>query len=433
MRPKHPPHGALRRLLQAASASAAALLIGACGGGGGDVAGVGTGGTGSFSVGTVTGFGSVYVNGVRYEDNGARVLDDDGNQKVIGTDDNPLRLGMVVEVAGSIDDSGNVRTATQISYGAEIKGPVTAVDAAAGSFTVFGIEVRTTSATLYANLAGVSALAPGNVVEVHGHPDAAGRIVATLVGREAATVALFVVGGGEYRLRGAVAGLSGSNPDYAFAVRGVQVRTSADTRFDGMPAEGVPVALTLQPVVQSDGRYLVKRLKLRRSGYDVSGVSEGEVEGYVSEFNASTGTLRVAGYAVRLAAGVGYEDGVPADLKNGVRVEAKGRIEGGVLVATRIEFESRDRDGDGNDDDVSGESKELTFKGVATCVSCVGTSGSFTVQGTRQTRLDYDAATQFEDGLSGSTLNGRAVEVKGVAVSGASGSVYRATRIKLDD
>jgi len=426
----HSSRGALRRLWQAASASAAALLIGACGGGGGDVAGVGTGGTGSFSVGTVTGFGSVYVNGVRYEDNGARVLDDDGNQKFIGTDDNPLRLGMVVEVSGTVDDSGSARTATQISYGAEIKGPVTAVDAAAGSFTVFGIEVRTTSATLYANFGGVAALAPGNVVEVHGHPDAGGRIVATLVGREAATVAIFVVGGGEYRLRGAVEGLSGSNPAYTFAVRGVQVRTTDDTRFDGLPAAGAPVALRLNPAVQSDGRYRVERLKLRRSAYEVSGAAEGEVEGYVTDFNGSTGTLRVAGYAVRLAPGVAYEDGVAADLKNGVRVEVKGRIEAGVLVTARIEFESRDGDGDGNDDDVSGGSEELKFNGVAVCASCAATSGSFTVQGIR---LDYDAATQFEDGLSGPTLNGRTVEVKSVAVSGASGSVYRATRIKLDD
>jgi hypothetical protein len=428
MKSKHSSSG-LRRLLQAALASATALLVGACGGGG-DVAGVGTGGTGSFSVGTITGFGSVYVNGVRYEDNGAKVFDDDGNQKVIGIDDNPLRLGMVVEVTGTVDDSGSVRTATQFSYGAELKGPVTAVDATAGTFTVFGIGVRTTSTTLFAGVGGVATLAAGNVVEVHGHPDAAGRIVATLVEREAGTVAEFIAGGGEYRLRGAVEGLSGSNPAYTFAVRGLQVRTDAATRFDGLPSAGAPVALRLNPALQSDGRYRVERLKLRRSGYEVSGTAEGEVEGYVTDFNAGTGTLRVAGYAVRLAPGVAYEDGFAADLKNGVRVEAKGRVEAGVLVAARVEFKSLDSDGDGKDEDVSGEPEDLTFKGLATCVSCAATSGSFTVQGIR---LDYDAATQFEDGLSGPALNGRTVEVKSVAVAGASGSVYRATRIKLDD
>ncbi len=176
------------RLLVGSLALAATALLGACGGGGGDTAGVGTGGTGSFSVGTVTGFGSVFVNGIRYEDNGARLIDDDGTVKVLGTDDNPLKIGMVVEVTGSVDDSGTVRSATQIAYGAEIKGPVTAVDAAAGTFNVFGITVRTTTTTVYDNFGGVATLAAGNVVEVHGQPDTNGRIVATYVEREATSV-----------------------------------------------------------------------------------------------------------------------------------------------------------------------------------------------------------------------------------------------------
>ena len=117
-----PAAASVWRLLVSSFALAAAALLGACGGGGGDTAGVGTGGTGSFSVGTVTGFGSVFVNGIRYEDNGARLVDDDGTVKVLGTDDNPLKVGMVVEVTGSVDDSGTVRSATQIAYGAEIKG-----------------------------------------------------------------------------------------------------------------------------------------------------------------------------------------------------------------------------------------------------------------------------------------------------------------------
>ena len=48
----------------------AGLIIGmalaSCGGGGGQVAEGGIGGTG-ISTGTVTGFGSVYVNGVKYD------------------------------------------------------------------------------------------------------------------------------------------------------------------------------------------------------------------------------------------------------------------------------------------------------------------------------------------------------------------------------
>lgn len=422
------PHS-IRRLAGALSLAAAALLA-ACGGGGGDSAGVGTGGTGSFSVGPVTGFGSIFVNGVRYEDNGARLVDDDGTVKVLGSDDNPLKVGMVVEVSGSVDASG-ARQATQIAYGAEIKGPVTAVDAAAGSFQVFGITVRTSPTTVYDNFGGVGALAVGHVVEVHGQADPAGGVVATYVEREATSEAAFAAGDGEYRLRGPISGLTGASAAYSFSVRGVAMRTDAATRIDGTPAEGAVVSVKLDPTRQGDGRYLVERLKLRKAVYDdVSSSSEAEVEGYVSEFNAAAGSLRVAGYPAQLGSNVVYEDGVAADLKDGIRVEAKGRIQNGVLVVAKLEFESRDDDDDGIDDDVSGGSKEFEFKGSASCISCVAGSGSFSVKGVI---VNYDAATEFRDGLSGTTLAGTKVEVKAVAEAAAGGTVYRATRIEVDD
>ncbi len=421
------PHP-IRRLAGALSLAAAALLA-ACGGGG-DSAGVGSGGTGSFSVGPITGFGSIFVNGLRYEDNGARLLDDDGTVEVLGSDDNPLKVGMVVEVNGSVDGSGT-RKALQIAYGAEIEGPVTAVDAAAGSFQVFGITVRTSPATVYDNFGGVGALAVGHVVEVHGQADTAGGIVATYVEREATSESAFAAGDGEYRLRGSISGLAGTAAAYTFSVRGVAMRTDAATRIDGTPAEGAVVSVKLDPTRQGGGRYLVERLTLRKASYDdVSSSAQAEVEGYVSEFNAAAGSLRVAGYAAQLGSNVVYEDGVAADLKNGIRVEAKGSIQNGVLVVAKLEFESRDDDDDGIDDDGSGSSEEFEFEGSASCISCGADSGSFSVRGAT---VSYDAGTEFRDGLSGSTLAGRKVEVEAVADAGAGGTVYRATRIELDD
>lgn len=427
---RRPGTGCVWRLFASGLALASAAFLSACGGGGGDTAGVGTGGTGSFSVGTVTGFGSVFVNGIHYEDDGARVIDDDGTVKVIGADDNPLKVGMVVEVIGRVDGSGTVRSATQIVYGAEIKGPVTAVDALTGTFSVFGITVRTTTTTVYDNFGGVAALATGNVVEVHGQPDTNGDIVATYVEREASSVAAFVADDGEYRLRGAVTGLSGSSPAYAFTLRGVAIRTDATTDFDGAPADGVSVSVRLNPAQQGDGSYLAERLKVRTASYDESSSSaEGEVEGYVAGFSSAASDFQVAGYAVRLSSSVAFEDGVATDLKNGIRVEAKGSIENGVLVVTQLEFKSRDDDDDGDDDDVSGGSREFEFEGAASCVSCGGTSGTFTVKGVT---LNYDATTEFKDGLSGATLDGKTVEVKSTGELTSTGTTYLATRIELD-
>ncbi|RPH67003.1 MAG: hypothetical protein EHM83_02620, partial [Burkholderiales bacterium] len=79
-----------------------ALMAASCGGG--DLAGVGSGGTGnrlaSVSYGSIAGFGSIIVNGVRYDDRAATVSSDDGTTR------GALGLGMVVEVRGDIESTG---------------------------------------------------------------------------------------------------------------------------------------------------------------------------------------------------------------------------------------------------------------------------------------------------------------------------------------
>src|SRR5882672_2635284 len=52
-----------------AALAAVLALLAACGGGGG----VGSGGTGAVAVGTVDGFGSIFIGGERCDDVGARV------------------------------------------------------------------------------------------------------------------------------------------------------------------------------------------------------------------------------------------------------------------------------------------------------------------------------------------------------------------------
>jgi len=95
-----------------------ACVLAACGGGGGgDLAGVGTGGTGTVSstvgVGPISGFGSVIISGVRYDDSAATVTDEDGNARTRAD----LKLGMVGAVSGSADFVAGTGVATGIRYG----------------------------------------------------------------------------------------------------------------------------------------------------------------------------------------------------------------------------------------------------------------------------------------------------------------------------
>src|SRR5690349_10437722 len=91
------PLSILDRVRAAFGACALALLVVAgCGGDGG----VDSGGTGaspqSFASGPITGFGSVIVAGVHFDESSAQVQDADGNTRPASG----LQLGMTVDVRG---------------------------------------------------------------------------------------------------------------------------------------------------------------------------------------------------------------------------------------------------------------------------------------------------------------------------------------------
>lgn len=130
--------GLVLSCLLVALAATLALLLASCGGG------VGTGGTGSFSyaAGPITGFGSIVVNDVHFDESAARVEDADGN---VSTRD-ALRLGMTVDVDGGDIAPATATTsasasATRVRYASEMLGGVGTVDRAALSFTLLGQTV----------------------------------------------------------------------------------------------------------------------------------------------------------------------------------------------------------------------------------------------------------------------------------------------------
>lgn len=145
--------------------SCAALL--GCGGAGTD--GTGPSGTDqdSVSVGVATGIAekTVTVNGVVYERSGAAVSDGFGQS--IGGDD--LRLGMWLEVSGTVDDTAGTATAQTIRVRPAARGVVSAADGNGFTVTLLQSTVRyDNAATVVEGAEAASEIAAGDVVEVHG-------------------------------------------------------------------------------------------------------------------------------------------------------------------------------------------------------------------------------------------------------------------------
>ena len=323
-----PPRGRLLRLARAwlpdlgafcaalVCAVLAAVLVGSIGGCGG---GVGTEGTGTFSSvgsGPITGFGSIVVSGVRYDDSSAAVRDDDGN----GSDRGKLALGMVVDVQGgavsTAADGTLTATASSVRTRRALLGPATAIDLAAGSLQVLGQQVLVTGDTTFDSSlsGGLAAVAANQLIEVWGLYDAS-RVawVATRIAPAAA--------GSTYCVSGPVA-----------SVDGAQAFTIGSQRYVGSTsglAAGTIVQLKLQSSTDGSGRWQVNTSRAEDKLPDQS--DGAGLEGVVSAVQSAT-RFTVNGTTVDSSAAR-----VDGTVQLGARVQVRGSLQAGVLQATRVQ------------------------------------------------------------------------------------------------
>jgi Domain of unknown function (DUF5666) len=378
----------------------AALLAVACGGGGGDTAG--SAGS-AFTAGPITGFGSIIVNGVRFEDSRAQVLDDDDQAH----DRGELKLGMSVEVESDHVRSGNAN-ARQIRFGAEIVGPVEAINVANKQLTVLGQIVDVSDSTVFDDslAGGLTALALTNIVEVHAQFDAAtGHYLAKRIEREAQV--------NFFRLRGPLSSLK--TADKTFKIGGATI-SYANVAAADLPAnfaDGLNVRVRLQ-TTQVNGVW--QAASVRSGVRKVEDHDEAEVRGTITSFT-SLESFSVNGLPVTTStATTKFPDGT-AGIMMGAEVEVEGAISNGVLAATKVELE------DQHDND---EDHLIELHGV---VSALSTSAqTFSVRGVT---VHFGSATMFERGRASDLADGRPVEVKGRLA--ADGVTVEAVLIKLDD
>jgi hypothetical protein len=392
-----------------AATFAAALGVAGCGGSADDV--VGTGGTGaqaqSIAVGRISGFGSIIVNGVRFDDSTARINDDDGVAHVRGD----LKLGMVVDVKGGAltnDATAGTSsgTASSIVFGSEIKGAVQSVDIAAGTLSVVGQTVKVDAATIFDGFAnGLASVQAGNLVEIFAFFDSATHSYqATRVELKNALV--------EFKLRGVVAGLDTTAK--TFDIGGATIGLSSVPASE-LPAlsNGLLVRVTLQPAQQS-GVWVAT--KIRSAVRNIEDRTEAEVEGVVSDFS-SLSSFKVNGVAVDASGtAVVFKDGTSGQVINGVRVEVEGQMQNGVLVASRVELKQAGQDG---------HDAEVELHGNVESVDAV--AKSFVLRGVTVT---YDGSTRFDDGTAVNLIVNAQIEVRGTLTN--SGNNVAATRIKFE-
>ena len=296
-----------------------------CGGGESQVTGIDRLGVSS---GTVTGFGSVFVNGVEFE-TGSATFTIDGQPGV----ESDLKIGQVVTITGSIDTNGTTGTANSVVYDDDIEGPVSRIDLSANSFVVLGQTVLVDGDTSFepgivpASLAG---LAVGDVVEVSGFVDGSLGIRATHIERKPA--------GGVFELKGVVDSLD--DVASTFQINGFTVEFASAT-LDGF-ASGVISNGDFVEAKGTDfgasGELIATEVEFEDQGLPGEDGDEVEIEGFVTRFVSAT-DFDVSGVPVTTNGQTEYGGGSSASLALNVKVEVEGTLNAnGVIVAEEIEF-----------------------------------------------------------------------------------------------
>jgi len=379
----------------------AGVLAAGCGGG------VDSGGTGvqptSFASGPITGFGSVIVNAVHYDDTSATVRD--GSGALRSRDD--LRLGMTIDVRGAaivVDANGRpVSSASSIVFSSEIVGPVAASDLAARTLTVFGQPVDIAASTVFGDslAAGQAAIGVGTVVEIYATLDvASGRYAATRVEAKPA--------GTTYSLRGVVSSLD--TLAHTFSFGSARVSYLGVAPVPSTLANGHFVRATLAAAPGAGG--VLTATALSDGAPPIEDHDEAKLEGRVSAFTSIT-TFSVNGTPVD-ARSASF-DGGSAGLALGAKVEVEGTIVGGVLVATKVKV---DQESGGGDEE---------FEVAGPIVSLDTVAKTFVV---REVTVSYAGEVDFRDGTAADLAVGRKVEVRGKLT--AEGSRLQAERIEFD-
>lgn len=372
-----------RRTALIGIAGAVAEMAG-CGGGGTDFAGLSSGGTGSFTSGTITGFGSIIVNGIRYNNDTATVLSSDDS-----VSSNPaLKLGMVVNIEGSAVTAASSATglptanAYRITYVSEWIGPVS--NRASTTFQILGHTVDILANTFFGGaVQQLSDLRDTHFVEVYGYVDQVdGHIQASRIDVSTSQPSAYKLSGALTQINQAAGTANlGQTP----------ISWSAPNALPSGISNGdfVRVDLSTTPVgaVWTANRIQLLSSPLSRLPSDHS--YEAEIHGSITSYQSSASFI-VNGIPVNASTAQ-----ITGTLALGVQVEVEGNIRSGQLVATKVAVKTASQV----------EAQEFEFYGVVSIV----TSQSFVVRGET---FYYDNSTSNSSLLARNPLP--YVEVKAI-------------------
>ena len=291
--------------------------------------------------GVITGFGSVFVNGIEYFIGNNTAISMDGDDK----SESDLQLGMVVTVSGTVNSDGKIGMANEIKYANQMEGVVTANSVASdgtGTLTIMGQTVTVTTDTVFASkiatITSADLIQVGNIVEVSGYAANNGDVTATRIEVKAVSQAT----GSTIELKGAIANLDTSNS--TFTIGNVTVDYSGLTAAY-LPsvalADGLYVEVKSTTLYDGTGPLIASIIYLEDDGFKGHEGHEGEdleVRGLVTADYAD-GQFELNGRTILVNSNTLVVNGTTSQLLTGAQVKIETHFDAdGNLVADKVEF-----------------------------------------------------------------------------------------------
>lgn len=302
-----------------------ALMITACGGAG-DVLLAGIEGTG-----VVTGFGSVFVDGVEFST-------DEVNIQINGEsgDESDLRVGDVVTVAGRTPTEG-AAIADRIVFDRTIGGPVETVSIASDNGEIRVLE-QTVLVNANTRFIGTDAdsLASGDLVAVSGFRRGDATLRATSIEQlnDDGIALSFMPGDTVLDVEGRVSNLTSSTFQLGDLV---VMRDAATVENEAALEDGALVEVTGTRADASSGPLMATRVEVRSESTDDRSGSA-FVEGVITAFNSEE-DFRVDNVPADAGSASRQDNSSVTSLQAGLRVSLRGEFVDGRLVAESLQVE----------------------------------------------------------------------------------------------
>lgn len=336
--------------------------LAACGGGGSGSSGsVGASGNAEgTSVGAVTGFGSVYVNGTRFATDGS-VSSDDGIER-----EGQLEKGMVLKIKGDWDERGQGQ-ADAVFYDDTLRGPLVAATwdatASTGQLELLGQVVVLNNQTVFRGATPVElAAAPANYrVRVSGWRLDDGSFRASFVGARLLGSDFDDVN--EAELEGVVQNLDAQLQ--TFTINGFTVDYTSAVADDDFSLDQLEngLAVEVEGQLNADGDVLLaEEIDDEDDLFDDN--DDVEISGDIYDFDASARTFRINGVLVQLNAETEFDDISEGSLQDGVFVKVEGDFRNNTLLAEEVEGREGDAELDGIIQQIDLDSELLVVSGV---------------------------------------------------------------------